>query len=149
MYIVYSINYDSYDLEIYGNYREYKDADKGLYETVISFIEDNQGKKNAKIHYATPSEDYNEIMKEIKEGYFVNKEGDNIVLYLRERIENIGYIYSTIETRTERVCFYGIKGEHEELESKKTRITTKTVSDETLNNYEVLISELKDKLKMK
>jgi|AntRauTorckE6833_2_1112554.scaffolds.fasta_scaffold01724_8 hypothetical protein len=151
MFSVYSIDYSDYNLELYGNYGSNNEADVCLYKTVIEFIEDEEGKKNAKIHKDNPKEDYNELVKSIKEGYFLNNEDGKIILYLRKRLDNVGYIYSSIDVLTERVRFYGIKGDNQrELEENVCKVNVSNkVSDETVNNYDILMKELKGTLKNK
>ena len=154
MYIVYSISYEDYKLTVYDVFYDKLDAERDLYNTVINFMIEEEGKNRAKIH-RLDVKDINKTWVEIKDGYFANqpKGEDKITLYKKTIINHKGYIYNDIETIISKDRFYGIEKTVEKSELDDGISLTDSDSDTEImeedikHRYDEVIDELKLKFK--
>lgn len=158
MFVIYSIDYSDYKLRVYNVVSTKEDANRELHDTMINFMEEEEGKKKAKIHRANVSENFNDLVPEITEGYFLNKSenSENVILYHRVRKASTGYIFDSVETETSKVRFFGISMKDTAIETEPSSIINvkpvvyqSKVSNEALSNYEKMLKEFREKIQKK
>jgi hypothetical protein len=148
MATVYSIEYETYELQIYSHYYCVEDAISGLSETALKFMTDEQGSKKAKIISGAIIDN-----PEINEGYFLYKQcadDTRIEVYYKTKEIIKGYLSSTINTNIKKVKFFSVITGPVMTHSNCAIIQQKTNQDiekNCFNNFDNVIKELKNKVK--
>lgn len=143
---IYSIDYDTLNLEIYQVTSPKENAHQLLDQVALEFLIQEEGTNNAKIYKTKdiPTD-------QINEGYFLHcPPGSNIInLYNKKRIEVKGYFVNSLDTKINKIRFYGIKDIKKFTCSDQNKnlseipSTSLTKDDEKLNDYDMLLDELK------
>ena len=103
-YIVYFLNLQTLKPIFYKYYDDEKIALSKIDSIALEYVKNEQGKQQADIAIQ-PTKSVIEIQNDttLKEGLYLKKEGDIMIVYEKTKVALTGYIYSSYEIRMNKI----------------------------------------------